>query len=569
MALCEKYRPTTLDETCLTPPQRQYVRKWIEGFVAPNVPYTNEHTRALCFIGPSGVGKTAVALAMLNEYGYSVREFNSSHTRNKQFVAEHFSAIIGMRSPFQRRPPAILMDEIESMVRTDRTGIEEMFTYVSMPGPRKKKKVIKELKQAVPIVCICNTGNIKKELLDTLERECSVVHMGETSRVTTRRTLTSILEKEGAVYDAAIVNMVEKQCTGNLLNAITTLEYLMNCGVNLTSVDDVSEALMPLASKYQSLYVSKAVESLMNKRLSDDELYQIYLNDKSKSSMLVYENYGRALDVNCTGRQAGKRLETAACIIDSFTYYDRLERMVYRNQTWVLPSVQELSSLHAPTLHIYKHHSNLSKHVSVNWPSVLSKNAQAQNLKKCFYQETNVMFKDRLIGVSDFYRWGELLMYRTRSSLDLTAFIADVKRANVITGEDLEQTKKSIVLTLDKISKYLKQSAYYIDWEAFILQNKNDRDLDAKLRDSLKQCVPLKLRQIKDSAASTSVVCVDTQQEQEQEQEQEQATRQLRRKPVIVAKTKTAPPQPAASLPKRKKIRPRIISKQYKTYKIQ
>ena len=75
-------------------------------------------------------------------------------------------------------PIAIIMDEVDGMLTGDRGGIDELLSFIQPNKTRKtRKKPAKNKKRKTnvwgpPIICICNTGNIKSNTISNLRKHC-------------------------------------------------------------------------------------------------------------------------------------------------------------------------------------------------------------------------------------------------------------------------------------------------------------------------------------------------------------------------------------------------------------
>jgi replication factor C large subunit len=82
--LSERYRPHRLEEVVGGGTGRSELRAWADQWAAGKTPAR----RAVVLAGPPGVGKTTTALALSEEYGWTLVEMNASDARNESAIEQ-------------------------------------------------------------------------------------------------------------------------------------------------------------------------------------------------------------------------------------------------------------------------------------------------------------------------------------------------------------------------------------------------------------------------------------------------------------------------------------------------
>ncbi len=118
LPLSERLRPTHLDQLVGNPRARAELRAWAESWSATERPPAR---RAAVLSGPAGVGKTTAAIALANDFGWTVVEMNASDARNEAAIDQvagraSISHTLGeSQGSAQRSRALILLDEADCL----------------------------------------------------------------------------------------------------------------------------------------------------------------------------------------------------------------------------------------------------------------------------------------------------------------------------------------------------------------------------------------------------------------------------------------------------------------------
>lgn len=117
LPLAERLRPTRLDDLVGNPRARYELRTWAQKWDEGQVPAR----KAAVLSGPPGVGKTTAALALAQEFGWTLVEMNASDARNeaainqvagRASVSHTLGETVGRKGP---RHALILLDEADCL----------------------------------------------------------------------------------------------------------------------------------------------------------------------------------------------------------------------------------------------------------------------------------------------------------------------------------------------------------------------------------------------------------------------------------------------------------------------
>jgi len=137
----------------------------------------NSFKRGVYVYGEPGIGKTCFVENILKELNYDVIKYDSSDIRNNiviENIASNNMSNHNIMSLFQnnRKPIAIIMDEIDGMNNGDKGGLSALIKLIRQ---KKTKKQQNELSSCIPIICINNHHQDKK--IKELMKACVLVEL--------------------------------------------------------------------------------------------------------------------------------------------------------------------------------------------------------------------------------------------------------------------------------------------------------------------------------------------------------------------------------------------------------
>lgn len=208
----EKYRPRTLDDVVN---QADAVSR-LKFFVKEkNMPH-------LLFVGPPGVGKTTVALALVHDlYGDDYRryvlEMNASDERGIEVIrtkVKEFarSAVIGS-VPFK----VIILDESDNMTADAQQALRRL------------------MEMFVSTTRFILMANYSSKIIEPIQSRCAVFRFTPLSRDDVVARLRMISEKEGVEYDPEALDAIYDITEGDMRRAINILQAAAALGKVSTS----------------------------------------------------------------------------------------------------------------------------------------------------------------------------------------------------------------------------------------------------------------------------------------------------------------------------------------------
>ncbi len=204
MLLFMKYSPKKLDDLAGNEEARTRIRQWILNWMR------KKKQRPLLIHGPTGIGKTSIAYALMKEYDLELLEMNASDLRNKEHIERVLANALSTGS-LSGKGKIILIDDIDALQRADAGGASA---------------VVKILKtNAHPI--IVTASDIWEKKLSGIRAECEQVPLRRISKPTIAKILNRIAEEEGMeIADETIIERIATEANGDVRSAINDLHAL-------------------------------------------------------------------------------------------------------------------------------------------------------------------------------------------------------------------------------------------------------------------------------------------------------------------------------------------------------
>ncbi len=208
MLWTEKYAPRRLSDIIGNDQAVEEVRKWALLWEA------GKPQKPLLLVGPPGVGKTATAYALANEFNWEIIEMNASDERSAQRVLRILGGASTASSFFGKRK-LILIDEVDGIQgREDRGGVSAIL------------KVIRSATN--PIILTANDEYAPP--VAQIKGLCKVVKYKRVNYRTLAQYLARILEKEGIKYDFNALLELAKRESGDVRSALLDVQAIAEKG---------------------------------------------------------------------------------------------------------------------------------------------------------------------------------------------------------------------------------------------------------------------------------------------------------------------------------------------------
>jgi replication factor C large subunit len=222
----EKYRPRHLHDIVGNERAVTTLRAWAEQWDKGTTP----SKRAMVLAGKPGTGKTSSALALANDFGWTVVELNASDARNEAVIKKIATAgaVNETLDSFGNFTPTrdggrklIVLDEADNLYEKIEGGGEL--------GDRGGKKAIVETIQQTkqPIILIVNNYyDLVKGGGEPLKKLAVLIQFYETNPSQILELLKRICVEEGITADVKALRTIADRSKGDIRSAVNDLQSL-------------------------------------------------------------------------------------------------------------------------------------------------------------------------------------------------------------------------------------------------------------------------------------------------------------------------------------------------------
>jgi len=224
----EKYRPRTLDDIVGNDRSLIDLRKWANEWNLGKPKY-----KAVVLSGRAGLGKTSCAIALANDFGWTVIELNTSDARNSKkiksvatsgAVNETFTDDGLFISTNKGGRKLIILDEADNLY--ERIVGESTDSDLSDRGG--KKAIVDTVKiTSQPIILIVNDyyGLIKGGG-EELKKYCKLIRFYDPYPNLIFNLLKKICLNEGITVDIKVIKSISDRCKGDIRSAVNDLQSI-------------------------------------------------------------------------------------------------------------------------------------------------------------------------------------------------------------------------------------------------------------------------------------------------------------------------------------------------------
>jgi replication factor C large subunit len=214
----EKYRPQKIDDVIGNEEAKAVFVEWLKS--------KRRKKKAVLFYGPPGVGKTALANAAANEYGFKIIEMNASDTRTEKAInkiAQPATSFTGLDTfATGGKGNLLFLDEVDGVTgREDRGGIGAIVKIVEA--------------SRIPVIMAANDPDLQK--IRPLKKVCVLIRFHQVRIPLIIETLRRICRMEHVEAEFEALERIAQNSKGDVRSAINDLQSLSEVGKVLTLQD--------------------------------------------------------------------------------------------------------------------------------------------------------------------------------------------------------------------------------------------------------------------------------------------------------------------------------------------
>ena len=289
-------------------------------------------SRGFYVYGSPGIGKTKFVKQVLDDLGYSIIYYDTSHVRNKNIINDISKSTASDRnvlSMFHKKvkPIAIIMDEIDGMNSGDKGGITALIKLIRAKKTKKQKL---ENSTNIPVICIGNNHSDKK--IKELMKVCTVIQLN-----------TPNPSQMGKLVDY-LMPSVETSMKQNIL------QYIDGDLRKLVSTHNIYKEQQHLLKQklLQNVFQSKMdnedtkeiTRTLLSRKIPfEDHNVLINETDRTSVALLFHENLIDGIVKNIDETTSQKGLELYIKLLDNINYSDYIDRITFQKQIWTFNEI--------------------------------------------------------------------------------------------------------------------------------------------------------------------------------------------------------------------------------------
>jgi replication factor C large subunit len=238
----EKYRPKRLSDVLGNDKAISELRKWAESWEKDK-----PIKKGVILAGPAGTGKTSSAIALANEFGWSLVELNASDARNMTIIRQ-VATTGAMNQTFSKDGEylqstsggrkLIVLDEADSLYERSATAGTDKIDVGDRGGKRAIIDTLDKARQ--PIILIVNDlYALTKGSGAALKNSTITIRFYKLREATIRKAIRNIAEKEKIKVTPEVTEALARKAGGDLRACINDFQSL-SIGRSAVSINSMA-----------------------------------------------------------------------------------------------------------------------------------------------------------------------------------------------------------------------------------------------------------------------------------------------------------------------------------------
>lgn len=316
--LCDEYAPRTSEELLGNEVAVASLRAWVKAR-RRRKRMTEGTKKCLLLSGAAGVGTTTAARLCLQESGYEVLESNSACARTGTELRQQLMVLRQATHMWDGRPKALLLDEVDVLMRGEPMAGEELLKHVDT----------KVARWSPPVVCTCRQAEYSK--MADLSKRSDVLMFDRVGETQLMQLVRRVQADKGMSLSADSQAILVRTAKGDVRQLLTSLQMCRrHKEKQLTGTFEVDP----------HIDANRAIARLLSGSgpCGVDEGLRMFETDVSVVALMMHENY---LDVASLKRCT---LEQVAACADSISASGVIDEHMYGRQAWELTSAYGICS---------------------------------------------------------------------------------------------------------------------------------------------------------------------------------------------------------------------------------
>lgn len=364
ISLLKKYQPTNVNNIVGNKKQINELELWLSSI--------NKHkNKSIIISGNNGIGKTIITRLLLKKYNYDyniiypedIKKLRLNDEKKNNDILDYFEETNNLSNFIKiNKKKALVFDDSEFItLTTDKKFILDL---------------IKKNKNNIPIIFISNNNHSK--LLNDIKKVCNEIKLYPPSSYELNKLLVDICNNENIkIIDKEGVNKLIQLSQYDIRRMINLLQDFIFNYKTITN-ENINKFCNKTIKKNTNYGLYESTLSLLNDKLSFENIYRIYENEKVLLPLMLYENiYKKILNDN---NNINNKLDDMVKIINSFSDGDIIETSIYTDQNWCLQDIHGFHTNIYPSKICNKYNKNILAS-SIKFSSDLNKTS-LKNINK-------------------------------------------------------------------------------------------------------------------------------------------------------------------------------------------
>jgi len=287
--------------------------------------------RGIYIYGSPGSGKTCFVKQMLKKMNYDIVMYDAGDVRNKSvidMITKHNMSDINVLSLFKKnkKPIAIVMDEIDGMNNGDKGGINSLIKLIR---PKKTNKQKKEQMTMLPIICIGNY-HIDKKIKEII-KICTPIELKKPKNEEINNILNILMPNINNIIKMNLIDYIE----GDLRKLNSSYEIYVNHNQilkthlfrNIFKKKNFNEDTKDITKRLIYNYYPMSQHFLLMNE-----------TDRTSVGLLFHENLIDYL----SKIESKENIREYILLLENFVFSDYIDRITFQKQIWIF---NEMTSL--------------------------------------------------------------------------------------------------------------------------------------------------------------------------------------------------------------------------------